>query len=162
MGNQALLTLVSVVVIIASTYLWIMNHKKSKPRYEYFRRLCRSLHYLNDKAIMIEQMILMIEDIENTPKETGKCLTIAVPETLTKELNVGKFTIRNAKDSEIFRKVIDDECADLCTSLLLEIDEAVSTGTIKAYDESIDLNLPESGERDKIPVFVDGKERYRI
>lgn len=155
-------TLSAIVVLFTLVELWHLRNRKPKHRLEYFRNLCASLHYINDVAVNIEQMILMIEDIENTPRRFRKPISITVPDSLTNQINTGKFTIRNVKDSEIFIKVIDSECCELCTRLLEMIEEALRTGTIQAYDTSTEIPELEAGEESEIDVYDHMEGKYTI
>jgi len=131
--NEFLNTALGIVLLIVGFTLWYYN-RKPKPRYEYYRGLCKSIHYFNEKATEIEQMIQMIYDIENTPKCERKNLTIAIPDTLTREVNAGKFQIKRMRDSDIFIKIIDKQCVEACNLLTEQLDEAIKNGVIFTCD----------------------------
>lgn len=145
--NEFGYTMVGLTLLIGA-YLWWYFGRKKPHRLEYFRRLCISLHYINDVATNIEQMISMIQDIENTPRKYRKPLTIAIPDTLSHKINTGNFTVRNVRDADIFVKLIDSQCCELCDSLLDMLQEAISTGTITADD--IDYDIPDIAEGEEL------------
>lgn len=159
--TQLGMTLMAIVILFTLAELWHLRNK-FKPRYEYYRGLCKSLHYFNEKATEIEQMIQMIYDIENTPRRERKNLTIAIPDTLTREVNSGKFSIKRVRDSDIFIKIIDKQCAEACTLLTEQLDDAIRNGVIFSCDTINDENDMEAGESESIEVFDHQQGEYTI
>lgn len=159
--NEFLNTALGMSLLIIG-FVWWYYSRKPKPRYEYYRGLCKSLHYFNEKATEIEQMIQMIYDIENTPRRERKNLTIAIPDTLTREVNAGKFSIKRARDSDIFIKIIDKQCAEACTLLTEQLDDAIRNGVIFSCDTINDENDMEVGESESIEVFDHQQGEYTI
>ncbi len=124
------------------------EHKNDR----YYHNMCESIHQLNDRAVQLEELERMIQDIESCSRSLMKSIRIELPESLSNKKSGTAFLI-NGKDSntKYLLSIAYSEREKLRTSLRNDLENILRSGvreTVRETDENIteyDRGVRENG-----------------
>ena len=120
--------------------VWCLVRGRKRRVYKndrYYHSMCESIHQLNDRAVQLEELERMIQDIESCRKNLLKSIRIELPESLSNKKSGTAFLI-NGKDSntKYLLSIAYSEREKLRTSLRNDLENILRSGVSKTVRET--------------------------
>ena len=138
MGDKLLWLLIG-ICDVALVWWLIRDHKRRKYHHQdaFFHNVCGSIHELNDRAIQLEELDRMVQDLESCSNSLMKSIRIELPNSLS-NMKSGTAFLVNGKDqnSKYLLSIAYSERDRLRSSLMNDLESVLRSGVTETVTET--------------------------